>query len=308
MKNWILLFAAAFVALTTRAQVKKEKEAIKNLCGCFEVDFMYAETFSPNTNYTFKKPYDAHGLEWVFPIETSDNKIVLQHLLVINDSEIVKHWREDWEYEKKDWLVFNHDASWKHVARPESIQGEWTQTVWETDDGPRYQGSSKWIQNDNKYYWQNTADAPLPRREYTTRNDYNVLQRGNRVIITDSGWVHEQDNHKILRRDGMPDQLLAQEKGFNIYHRTSESSCDPAKKWWAKNETFWKAVRSSWDDVLKNKNTIHLLRKVEEHSLAQQFDKLRQQSLNDIQLKEKITEVLQKFVQQGTGTTATARK
>jgi hypothetical protein len=302
MKKILVLFVAALFAVGVDAQTKKEKEAIKNLCGCFDVDFMYAETFSPNSAYTFKKPYDAHGLEWVFPIETSDNKIVLQHLLVINDSVIVKHWREDWEYEKKDWLVFNHDASWKHVTKTDGVKGEWTQTVWETDDGPRYQGSSKWIENDKKYYWQNTADAPLPRREYTTRKDYNVLQRGNRIIITDTGWVHEQDNNKVLRVDGKADQLLAQEKGFNIYHKTKEGNCDPAKKWWVKNESFWKTVRSSWDDVLKDKNTVHLLSKVQEQSMGQAFDKLQKENLPVTQLKERVTQVLQKFVQPDAGT------
>jgi hypothetical protein len=302
MKKILFLFVAALLVIGANAQAKKEKDAIKSLCGCFDVDFMYAETFSPNSAYTFKKPYDAHGLEWVFPIETGDNKIVLQHLLVINDTVIVKHWREDWEYEKKDWLVFNHDASWKHVTKTEGVKGEWTQTVWETDDGPRYQGSSKWIQNDNKYYWQNTADAPLPRREYTSRKDYNVLQRGNRIIITDTGWVHEQDNNKIVRVDGKSDQSLAQEKGFNIYHKTKENNCDPAKKWWVKNEAFWKTVRSSWEDVLKDKNTVHLLSKVQEQSMGQEFDKLQKENLSVQQLKDKVTQVLQKFVQPDAGT------
>lgn len=302
MKKIIFLISATLIATGSFAQLKKEKDAVKNLCGCFDVDFMYAETFSPNPDYTFKKPYDAHGLEWVFPVEMNDKKMVLQHLLVINDSVIVKHWREDWEYEKKDLLVFNHDASWKHVSRNESVKGEWTQTVWETDDGPRYQGSSRWIENNHTYFWENTADAPLPRREYTTRKDYNVLQRGNRIIITDTGWVHEQDNNKILRIDGKADQLLAQEKGFNIYHKVKESNCDPAKKWWAANGNFWKAVRGSWDDVLKDKTTIKLLAKVDDQSLSQQLDKIRKENLSGTQLKEKVSQVLQKYVQPLDGT------
>jgi hypothetical protein len=297
MKKIIFVFAAALLTLMAYAQPQKEKDAIKNLCGCFVVDFKYAETFSPNPDYGFAKPYDAHGLEWVFPIETSDKKIVLQHLLVINDSVIVKHWREDWEYEKKDWLVFNHDASWKHVTKSEGVKGEWTQTVWETDDGPRYQGSSKWISNDNKYYWQNTADAPLPRREYTTRKDYNVLQRGNRIIVTDSVWIHEQDNNKVLRKDGLADQLLAQEKGFNIYHKTVEKECSPAKKWWDKNESFWKAVRASWDELLKDRNMVYVQPKIEGQTLAQYFTGLQKQSLSGTQLQAKTKEVLQKFIQ-----------
>lgn len=29
--------------------------------------------------------------------EQTDRKILIQHLLVINDSTVIKHWREDWE-------------------------------------------------------------------------------------------------------------------------------------------------------------------------------------------------------------------
>lgn len=307
MKKIFLFLSVSLLVNAAWTQPQKEKEAIKNLCGCFEVDFMYAETFSPNASYTFKKPYEAHGLEWVFPVALSDKKIVLQHLLVINDSVIVKHWREDWEYEKKDWLVFNHDASWKRVSKPEGVKDEWTQTVWETDDGPRYQGSSKWIFNDNKYFWQNTADAPLPRREYSTRKDYNVLQRGNRIIVTDTGWIHEQDNNKLLRIDGVPDQLLAQEKGFNIYHKANEQRCDPAKNWWAKNAVFWQVVRNAWDDVLKNRAAVQLLPKVYDQSMSQQFDRIQKQNLPAPQLREKVTQVLQRFVQP-TGNTASTKK
>ena len=57
---------------------------------------------------------------------------------------------------------------------------------------------------------ESEADAPLPRREYTKRNDYNVLKRINRHEIKDFGWVHEQDNLKILRENS--DNLLLKKK------------------------------------------------------------------------------------------------
>lgn len=298
------LFAVLLITLATTAQAqdKKEKEAIKSLCGCYEVEFMYNETFAVSPTYTqFSKPYNAHGLEWVGAVEMADQKMVLQHLLIISDSTIIKHWREDWEYEKTGLWKFDRDGAWKYDASA-AKKAEWTQTVWETEDAPRYQGSSKWISNNGKYYWENTTDAPLPRREYSTRSDYNVLERGNRVIVTDKEWIHEQDNRKILRADGQPDKVLVQEKGFNIYTKVDDSRCAKAAAWWKEHGAFWNTVRKSWDEMLKGKTNIKLAPKVEGQSLSQYMAKLEKENLPETQVKEKAKNIISQFTQ----TSATA--
>lgn len=291
----ILLIICVFHFTTLFAQSPKEKEAISNLCGCYQVDFMYAETFAANEEYEFPKRYHAQGVELVIPVELTAKKIVLQHLLVIDDTTVIKHWREDWEYEKKDWWVYNHDKSWKHISTTKPVKGEWTQTVWEVDDAPRYQGSSKWIENNGKYYWENTADAPLPRREYTKRSDYNVMKRGNRIYITDSGWVHEQDNDKVIRKDGTEDFLLAKEKGLNIYRKTAEEKCVAAKVWWDKHKNFWNAVRDSWSAVMKDKSYIALTDTVNEQRLYEALYKLEAKNLTGETLREALFTLLGKY-------------
>ena len=291
------LFIASCLLSTTAlfAQPAKEKEAVKSLCGCYEVDFMYAETFAPNEEYEFPKRYHAQGLELVLPIENAENKIMLQHLLVIDDTTVIKHWREDWEFEKKDWWLFNHGASWKHVTATKPVKGEWTQTVWETDDAPRYQGSSKWIENNGRNYWENTADAPLPRREYSKRSDYNVMKRTNKIILTDTGWVHEQDNDKIIRKDGATDILLAQEKGMNIYRKTDDAKCAAANKWWAAHKDFWITVRDSWTTIMKGKTYFQLNTKVDEQRLYEQLYKLEAKKLTGDALKQEVNALLSKY-------------
>lgn len=284
------------------AQTETEIQSIKSLCGCFEVDFRYAETFSPDKNYQFAKPYHTGGLEWVTMEESSDKKMVIQHLLVAGDSMIIKHWREDWEYEKKDWWMFAHDALWNHVSAPadKDVSGQWTQTVWEVDDAPRYQGSSKWIVNNGKTYWENTTDAPLPRREYTKRSDYNVMERMNRIIITDTGWVHEQDNNKIVRKDGAPDKFLAHEKGYNIYRKVDDSQCAVAARWWATHREFWSGVRQAWAGVLKDKTSVHVAQKADGKFLYEQLDDLEGQHLAETDLRrQKIGSMLLKYVEDG---------
>ncbi len=254
------------LALTVQAQVSKNtttlkegKQNIEKLCGCFDVEFKYAETFSPDPDYKFHDREEiSGGTELIMPVEVSDTKFVLQHLLVITDSIIIKHWREDWSYENPVIWKYKGDKVWaKEQLNPDAVKDKWTQAVWEVSDAPRYQGSSDWINTDGKIFWQNTTDAPLPRREYSVRSDYNILKRTNRLIFTDSGWTHEQDNQKIIRT-GNSDKLLVGEKGINTYKRIDDKSCASAKLYWEKNKNFWTRVRKAWEDYTATHSTIEL--------------------------------------------------
>src|SRR3546814_951309 len=56
--------------------------------------------------------------------------------------------------------------------------------------------------------WTSDLTArPLPRREYTKRDDYNVLIGINRHTITPNGWTHEQFNTKVLRSEEHTSEL-----------------------------------------------------------------------------------------------------
>lgn len=77
----------------------------------------------------------------------------------------------------------------------------------------------------------------------TIRTDYNVLKRRNIHEITKYGWLHEQDNEKILRSDNGKDVALAFEKGMDYYKKVDDSKCIAAQKYWAKNKALWKNVR-----------------------------------------------------------------
>jgi hypothetical protein len=259
MKRTLATSLILLVTTVVYAQQDKDIANIKSFCGCFDVDFKYAETFKSDSNYKLAKPYLAKATEWVEIIEEEKNKIVLQHLLVISDSMIIKHWREDWTYENTSVLNYDQSFTWKKVSLdPQSVKGQWTQSVWEVSDEPRYQGSATWIHADGKNYWQNTTDAPLPRREYTQRYDYNVLNRTNTLWITNTGWIHEQDNKKIIRKAGLPDSLLVMEKGYNIYYKITDSKCASAKKWWADNKNRYEKVRKDWDDKIAGSTEIKL--------------------------------------------------
>ncbi|MBX2940622.1 MAG: hypothetical protein KF880_11170 [Ferruginibacter sp.] len=311
MKNFYLLAAAVFLSGITIAQ--NDKERIQQLCGCFDVTFHYAETFSHQPTYTFHdREFISGGTELSLPIEVSDHKVVIQHLLVINDTFIIKHWREEWLYENREIWKYKGNRWWVKETLPASeVQGKWTQTVWEVSDEPRYQGYSPFVPLDNKIIWQSTADAPLPRREYTTREDYNILRRTNRIVLNSNGYVHEQDNYKVQRAEDGTEQILVEERGLNTYTKLPEQACDAALEFWKKNETYWTTVRLIWNEIISQRSSLKLRFKVDGKQLHDYLNKLSYTSvksqMTDDALQTSIRTEINKFIIEPTGEMADNR-
>ena len=232
------LITTAFLSLLitntfAQSSLEKDRKAIKDMCGCYEVTFKYTETFAPEIDYEKKFDYNAVALEWAELIKDEKDEISIQHLLVLNDTMVIKHWRQDWLYESTKRYDYNHDNQWTFVETPKNkVKGQWTQNVYQVDDSPRYSGSATWIHADGRHFWEDVASSPLPRREYSKRSDYNVMMRGNHIEITDEGWLHEQDNDKVIRENGKEDVLLVQEKGYNVYRKVADEKCKAATDWW----------------------------------------------------------------------------
>ena len=268
---YLLMTIACFSAQSLLAQDKKEfdKEAIKGMCGCFEVTFNFAETFNYSQDSLYKpsKTKVDKGLEWAQLVTDEDNTVVIQHILQVGNPAkpmIVKHWRQDWIFENTDLYTYNGDNEWTYQNKTaEEVAGQWTQKVFQVDDSPRYEGTATWVHVDGKSYWENTTPAPLPRREYTTRADYNITMRGNRHEITPEGWVHDQDNAKIMRKSGEADFLLAKEKGYNTYVKVPDERCKAAADWWVENFDKWATVRTKWDEVFARDTDLILKEKVD---------------------------------------------
>ena len=252
------------------AQKKQDIEAIKEMCGCFEIDFKFSETFQyiNDSNYSKSKNYNAKALEYAKLIKDEKGHISIQHLLVMGDY-IIKHWRQDWIFQNKDLLKYDGNNNWKYISKTKKdVKGQWTQKVFQVDDSPRYEGSATWVHADGKSYWENSSYAPLPRREYTKRNDYNIMIRGNRHEITKDGWVHDQDNFKVVKDSESDSELIiASEKGINSYTRVDESNCKEAIKWWDENNEKWLLVLEKWNSIYSKKDDISLRQSVENKPL-----------------------------------------
>ncbi|MFY8098076.1 MAG: DUF6607 family protein [Flavobacterium sp.] len=284
MKHYFSLLTLSLTSLIL-GQNSEDKKSIKNLCGCYEVTFNFSETFSypkDTANYIPSEKKREHALEWIQIVEESDYKLVLQHLLIVGKNSIVKHWREDWIYENTDFFEYNGNEDWKYKQLPKNkVKNQWTQKVYEVDDKPRYEGSASWIHVDGRHFWENTTNAPLPRREYTKRDDYNITERTNRHELSKDGWFHDQDNKKIIRNSEGKDYLLAEEKGFNTYKKVEDLKCEAAQKWWTDNKDFWKKVRIKWEMEFKKNKDIKLEKYVDNKPLFMHLQALKTTASQD---------------------------
>jgi len=297
MKQLFSMAVAAVLALPVTAQ--NGKENISNLCGCFEVTFKYAETFSPDKDYKFHDREKIQGAtELALPIINTDKRVVIQHLLVVGNGMVVKHWREDWTYENPVQWNYKGDKVWEKVTLNKAdVKGKWSQSVWEVTDAPRYQGSAPWQVVNGHTIWENTANAPLPRREYTQRSDYNILQRTNRLVINNNGYNHVQDNKKILRANST-DKVIAEEKGLNLYEKADDTDCEAAAKYWNDHKGFWTAVQEEWDKVLTQKSSIKLVNDNElMGTLFKLADEWKEKKLTTANAGTTVASVLAKHIQ-----------
>ena len=175
--------------------------------GKYRVYFDFMETMGFVEDYQPKQPYQSWATEYVKVIEDEKDFISLQHIIVMYfkqdapvDIHCMKHWRQDWKYEDSVINTFTGNETWVKSKIPWSAKkGTWSQSAYQVDDSPRYQSYGNWIHSENFSSWTSKETwRPLPRREFSIRDDYDVLVGVNIQTITPTGWVHEQNNKKVV--------------------------------------------------------------------------------------------------------------
>ena len=244
--------SAVEVSAETSANFEQDRQSILAMVGDYKVTFDFTETVSFVDGYQLKEPKLSGGHESVRVVEDRGDFISMQHLLVVGPDEspfVVKHWRQDWKYEPARVLVFVGGNAWEWQDVPASERaGTWSQTVYQVDDAPRYGAVGTWTYEDGIAEWTPPQEwRPLPRRDMTTRDDYHAVDAVNRHVITPWGWVHEQDNSKLIL-DGVP-QALVREVGINTYRAFDDYPVEAAEDYWAGTEDFWAGVRAHWTAI-----------------------------------------------------------
>lgn len=262
-----LACVAAAAQAPAQPAPQRDRTAILAMQGEYEVDFSFDETVILASDYERADAKRSGASEVVIVVEDGPDKIVLQHILVDPRSgHVTKHWRQDWMYEAPRRFEFSADQTWHVRDIPaETTRGAWTQCVYEVSDAPRYCGTGRWNHKYGVSTW--TSDRtwrPLPRREYTTREDYDALNVENRHTIVPGGWTHEQDNTKTVRdADGGTVRTLVREFGFNDYRKGSDTDFTPAYDYWEATGDYWAKVRARWDGFLSQPPGLRLKTKVD---------------------------------------------
>lgn len=267
-----LLLAASLAALATpasadgpiaaqsseaeSAKFKADRDIILAMAGTFKVKFDFKEQTAWQSDYTPIPAKVSGGYEVVRVIEDTGRKVSLQHILVIDMGDgktgLVKHWRQDWTYEPDTVLVYAGPSQWKLEAVPQPMRkGRWSQTVWQTDDSPRYGGWGEWTEEGGVPRWRsNWTWRPLARRDAIRNPVYDRYKAINRHSPTPAGWIHWQDNIKMGMKGGKLIPIV-QEMTLNSYTRFDGFKAERADAYWAKTSAYWAAVRSAWDDAIK---------------------------------------------------------
>jgi len=250
----------ASASTTTSSTFEQDRKAILAMSGDYTVKFQFMETAALRADYELTKPYLADATEIVEVIEDTGTRIDMQHILLVPEmNRVVKHWRQTWIYEPTEIYEFKGNRTWEPRAVPEAERkGAWSQFVYQVDDSPRYGGVGRWNHDHNMSSWESKTWRPLPRREYTKRSDYDVMVARNRHTITPTGWIHEQDNYKLVLGGG-ENPIIALEVGLNVYDRTTEVDFSKVRKYWEDTREYWLDVRSAWGDWMDGKKTVRML-------------------------------------------------
>jgi hypothetical protein len=267
-----------FLFLLLSIQVKANLDIV-SMEGCYDVTFEFKEVeTAPHARAS--ENYFARAKELIVVDKNTPQEIHLQHIL-ISKSGIIKHWRQEWyKVTENEIQVMKYVAPnrWEmnnfSATNQENI---WVQYVSNTDDAPRYSCASLW----NNKSWKCQDYAPLPRREYTKRNDYNMMLRGNEVIITNNGWIHAQENYKYLFNENNSPIFVGKEVGSNTYTKISEDVCEEAKLWWEKRRPYWVVVQNMWKHVFEDHNPLLLDPLKGATPLSEKIDSIVESNIDD---------------------------
>ena len=298
------------------SKYERDRRAIYAMVGVFESRFEFIETIPMTTKKKRDRPYASWGTEFVQVIEDTGDFISLQHIMVmffIDDSDqvvgpyVVKHWRQDWQWEGKSQLLYEGSRTWsmKNVAL-ESSKGAWVWTVWQVDDSPRYSGIGRWNHFESTSIFETDyMSRPLPRREFSVRSDYKLLMGKDTILITPTAWYHEQKNFKHkenLLAHSFNGVFLGREVGHNSYKRIVGFDISSGQQYWNESKNYWRDVRATWKEIFTQKKSVTLKKHVDGTSLyIQHFSQAEDSKvlgMESADRKQLIRDTIEKYFEQ----------
>jgi len=249
----------------------RDRAAILAMAGDYRTSFDFLETLLFEAGAEPARPYRSWGTERVYVVENRPDFVSLQHVMVMfvvyeggerQGPFVQKHWRQDWQYEPNALLEYRGFQRWQQRRiRLVERRGVWSQTVYQVDDSPRYASTGSWRHTPQASVWSGgEAWRPLPRREHTVRTDYQVLAGRNRHTVLSTGWVHEQDNLKLVVEETQSAVTgrRAREVGVNRYERLDGFDFSAGDAYWRATGPFWQRVREGWAARVADGPLVHV--------------------------------------------------
>ncbi|PZN33830.1 MAG: hypothetical protein DIU71_04160 [Proteobacteria bacterium] len=256
---------------------ERDRRAILAMAGTYRVTFDFLEITpfadSGEGSNERARPYQSWATEKIYVDSDQGEFISLVHILemrvvqqdgTVSEPMVTKHWRQDWRYQPRDIVEYRgHDRWQRRELAPDEVRGAWSQTVYQVDESPRYASVGRWEHTGSFSTWLSGETwRPLPRREWSVRDDYHALIGTNRHTIEPTGWLQEENNLKAVlnedRRLAAQRPYVGREYGVARYERIRGTSFDAADRYYERTRQFWDQVRSSWSDVFAERGQVTL--------------------------------------------------
>jgi hypothetical protein len=264
--------------------LERDRRAILAMAGTYRVTFDFLEITPFIKQDKPAGPYQSWATEKVYVDSDNGKSISLVHILEmrvvqadgkVTPPMVTKHWRQDWTYEPTHIVEYQGRDRWtRRKLSPAERKGVWLQAVYQVDESPRYASVGSWQHTASFSSWLSGETwRPLPRREWSVRDDYQVLVGTNRHTVSSTGWVQEENNLKaVLDAQRKPDAAkpyVGREYGVARYERIREADFAAANQYYERTKQFWDQVRGTWSEVFAKQGEVTLRGPVDKMGLFQ---------------------------------------
>ncbi len=265
-RAWRAIQAPGLTAL------ERDRRAILAMAGTFRVTFDFLE-IAQFADKQQQAPYQSWATEKVYVDADEGSFISLVHILEmrfidedgnISEPMVTKHWRQDWRYEPAHLVMYQGNHTWtRHKLDTANQKHTWSQTVYQVDESPRYASTGRWIHTASFSTWLSDETLrPLPRREWSVRDDYEALVGTNRHTVHATGWLQEENNLKAVLTEGRAldttHPYVAREYGVARYERIRDQDFAAADAYYNDTKAFWDQVRDRWNEIFVSQGNVSL--------------------------------------------------
>jgi hypothetical protein len=253
--------------------LERDRRAILAMAGTYRVTFDFLEITPFAGQGAAPTPYQSWGTEKIYVDSDSGRSISLVHILEmrvlmddgsVSEPMVTKHWRQDWTYEPTHIVEYQGREHWvRRKLDAATTKGAWLQSVYQVDESPRYAGVGRWEHKHVFSTWlSGDTWRPLPRREWSVRDDYQALVGTNRHTVITTGWVQEENNLKaVVPVAGKLDEqrpYVAREYGVARYERLRDADFAGADRYFERTKQFWDQVRNEWATLFATQGEVTL--------------------------------------------------